>query len=300
MLSKYTIFYLKLWLKKLSMGIKKKQVSIAERRKKMLEMSQRFKSGNIPAERVAANGIPCVMFNDTEAQSKSPIMLYLHGGGYVMGSIATHQSLCKRIAETCNLSVLAVEYRLAPEYPFPAAPDDAISAYLWLVKRYPDRKVIVAGDSAGGGLALALTIKLIEDREQTPDMLVLFAPWTDLSCSTPKVKEMAKSDLILDIDELHEAAKVYSGRFEIENPFISPINASFKSFPPVYIQVGGKDMLMEDSLRVVEKMKADGVEVELDIWEKMFHVWQSYSMIPQAKEALQAVNSQISKTLNLP
>ena len=295
---KFQVFYLGLWFKKLIMGIKKKQLSIAERRRKMLETSQRFKSGEVISERVAANGIPAVLFNNTETVKDRPVMLYLHGGAYVLGSVATHMSLCKRIGEICNVAVLAIEYRLAPEFSFPAAPDDAISAYLWLVNNFPQRKVIVAGDSAGGGLALALTIKLIEDNERIPDMLVLFAPWTDLTCSTPKVIEMAKSDVILDREDLLVSAKLYAGKIPLENPFLSPVHANFKSFPPVYIQVGGKDMLLDDSIRIVQKMKAVGVKAELDIWENMFHVWQSYSMIPQADKALNAVNDRILKQFN--
>ena len=279
---------IKFYLKRLKQKRANSHMNIKEKRAIFNENLARFKGKPVNVKNSPANGIPCLFFEYTESASanKRPLVLYLHGGAYIKGSVHSYRSLCERICHYWQADVLAVDYRLAPEYPFPAAADDAISAYLWLAAQYPQQKIILAGDSAGGGLALAVCKKLIEDDEQKPESLVLFAPWADLSCSSEKMQAMAKNDLVLDRTELLKAAKMYAGKHPLDHPYISPIHADFRGFPPVFIQTGAKDLLLHDSERLHQKLIKADVNSDLDIWKNMWHVFQLFSMVPHADRAL--------------
>ena len=272
-------------------------MNIKEKRAIFNENLARFKGKPEKVKNVPANGIPCLFFEypeNTSANKKS-LVLYLHGGAYIKGSAHSYRSLCERICHYWQADVLSVDYRLAPEHPFPAAADDAISAYLWLAAQQPNQKIILAGDSAGGGLALAVCKKLIEDGERKPDNLVLFAPWADLSCSSEKAQAMAEKDLVLDRTELLKSAKMYAGKNPLDHPFISPIHLEFTDFPPIFIQTGAKDLLLYDSERLHQKFKAFGVKSQLDIWENMWHVFQLFSMVPHADRALKKAGNFVVK-----
>lgn len=290
-------FSIKLYLKKLKRQRQSSKISIREKRKMFEEVSKRFKGHKVPIKKIAANGIPSWLFEYEENKNKvnPPVVMFLHGGAYAMGSLYSHRSICERICTLWKVNLLSVEYRLAPEYPFPAAADDAISAYLWLTANYPQSNISIVGDSAGGGLALSVCKKLIEDKERKPDSLILFAPWTDLSCNSLNMKANDAKDPVLSRAELKAFAKMYAGNQQVNHPYISPIHLNFNNFPQVFIQVGENDLLLEDSEKLYQKLVDNGVEAELDVWKNMWHVFQLFSMIPQANKALKVAGNKIPR-----
>jgi acetyl esterase/lipase len=219
------------------------------------------------------------------------VVLYLHGGGYLMGSPRTHRSLVWRIAKQANASALVIDYRLAPEHPFPAALEDAVTSYAWLLEQNTNpTKISVTGDSAGGGLALALLLKIQEKGLPTPACAALLSPWTDLTCSSPSVEEKADEDPILNGEKLRVGARCYAGETDLKSPFLSPLFGNFDKLPPLLIQVGSDEMLLDDSRRFAEKVKGEGFQVELEVWEGMIHVWQYLaSFLSEGRQAIERI-----------
>ncbi len=224
-----------------------------------------------------------------EGYGKSKTILYLHGGGYVMGSHNTHRSLIGRIARASGCRALAINYRKAPEYPYPAAIEDAIKAYKQMVADGFEN-IFIMGDSAGGGLSLAL-IQLIK-KEKLPKAagLVLLSPWTDLTLSGDSIKGKKDVDPMIAPHLLKIFSERYYGEADPNDPLISPLFAEVKGFPPTLIQVGGNETLLDDSTRLAQKMNKAGVKVQLDIYENMMHVWQFFGgIIPEANAAIDGI-----------
>jgi epsilon-lactone hydrolase len=215
-------------------------------------------------------------------------ILYLHGGGYVTGSIKTHRAMVARISRASAARVLLIDYRLAPEHPFPAAVEDATAAYKWLLSQgLKPNKIAIAGDSAGGGLAIALLIALRDAKQPLPAAAVGISPWTDLEGTGASVKTKAAKDPMVGIDNLNESAKAYYAGHDPKHPLISPLHADFHGLPPILIQVGEAEILLDDSTRVAERAKAAGVEVVLEQWEDMVHVWHVFAKIlPEGQQAI--------------
>ncbi len=177
-------------------------------------------------------------------------VLYLHGGAYCLGSIKTHRMLAAALADGANMQVLMIEYRLAPEFPFPAALDDAVAAYLWLMENGSSpTRILIAGDSAGGGLALATLLKLRDEGQPLPAGGILLSPWTDLTMSGDSAATKASLDFILNADHLSRMAQLYAGEASLQNPLISPLFSDLTGLPPLLIQVGTDEILLDDSLR---------------------------------------------------
>jgi monoterpene epsilon-lactone hydrolase len=227
--------------------------------------------------------------------SQSEIM-YFHGGGYVVGGTFTHRPLAARISHETACSVHTFDYRLAPENPFPAAIDDALAVYEMLLEKYPDLPIYFMGDSAGGGLALALTHKLKELNKPLPKLMVLLSPWTDLTGSGDSVKELAHEDPMIDADYLSKWAKLYANGYDLKNPLISPLWGDFSGFPPMLIQVGTCEVLRDDSVRLAEKAKAVGVDCTLEVYKDMIHVFQFFfPWLKKAKTAISNINLFLQK-----
>jgi acetyl esterase/lipase len=224
------------------------------------------------------------------------IVLYLHGGGYVMCSINTHRRMVARIAETSASRALLIDYRLAPEHPFPAAVEDATNAYRWLIKKkVPPNKIVIAGDSAGGGLALSTVIDLKEKGIPLPAAIVCLSPWTDLAITGDSLLSNAEADPIPNREDLDEMARLYLGGQDPRSPLASPLYGDFTKFPPMLIQVGTAEMLLDDSARVAQKAKDAGVNVTYEPWPDMIHVWQVLAdILPEAKEAINVIGKYIS------
>ncbi len=265
------------------------QGNIAEQRAKQ---EKKTKFARLPT------GIQCQSLNVdgvsaewiTVPDTDQGVILYLHGGAYALGSINVHRQFIARLAIATNIRCLGLNYRLAPEHPFPAALEDTLTAYHWLLSQglHPSQ-IIIAGDSAGGGLALAAMLSLRNSAAQLPAGAVCLSPWTDLALTGPSIQGNAKVDPILDLDSLHIYAKYYAAQNEITNPLISPLYADLHGLPPLLIQVGGNEILLDDAVRLHKNALNDGVNATLKIWHHMFHVFQMISFLPETKEALQSI-----------
>lgn len=218
-------------------------------------------------------------------------LLYLHGGGYVLGSIDTHRSMVTRLCKFAGIRGLIVDYRLAPEHPYPSAIEDAEQAYDYLTENgVTPEKMLLAGDSAGGGLSLALMQTLREHGKAQPKAVALLSPWTDLTISGRSHKERAERDPMIDVERMPQAIDWYCPNQDKKNPLISPVFADLAGFPPMFVQVGSEEVLFDDSTRLVENAEKADVDAELQIWPDMPHVHQiAHRFVPEAKAALRDI-----------
>lgn len=213
------------------------------------------------------------------AHMKKYVILYCHGGGYSTGSSLYARTLTTKLAASTSMDVLTFDYRLAPEHPYPAALEDALKAWNHLMQYgYGARDVLVAGDSAGGNLALALTLKLKEQARLLPKGLLLMSPWTDLAGSGKSYLSKRDADPVLNAGYLDAMKENYLGAQNTQemwaDPFVSPLYGDFEDFPPTYIQVGDQEILRSDSVLLYKKMNKAGVNVKIDIYKGMWHVFQ--------------------------
>lgn len=223
-----------------------------------------------------------------EGADNDHIIFYLHGGGYVIGSIRSHRKMVSRFASAARCRALMIEYRLAPEHAFPAALEDALTSYRWLLSQgYEPGKIAIAGDSAGGGLTAATLIALRDAGEPLPAAGMLLSPWTDLTGTSETLKTVGWRDPVLNPKLGVKWAMCYLGDADPMNPLISPIYADLTGLPPLLIQVGTSEMLLDDSRVFAERAQKHGVPVELDIWEGMFHVWHAGA--PTVRESNEAI-----------
>ncbi len=238
-----------------------------------------------------------IMINAIEAQWLIPenhsaprAILYVHGGGFIAGSIHSHRDLASRIAKACDARLLIFNYRLAPEHPFPEGLTDVRNVYEWLIHQYGgSHDIILVGDSAGAGLALSLLSGLLQDRSPLPFCSVLISPWLDLECKNSSHFENKDKDPMLQTDILKKTAALYTDK-NLSHPLISPINNDFSGMTPILIQTGENEILLDDSNRLAQKLKAAGAIVELDIWEGMFHVWHYFAKyLSEGREAIQKI-----------
>lgn len=209
------------------------------------------------------------------AHMKKYVILYCHGGGYSTGSSLYARTLTGKLAMSTSMDVLSFDYRLAPENPYPAATQDAMRVWNYLMLLgYGARDIILAGDSAGGNLALSLTLKLKEEGRLLPRGLVLMSPWTDLTSSGKSHSTKAEIDPVLNAGYLEEMIRNYASGQDLNNPLISPLFGDYEGFPPTYIQVGGNEILMDDSVMLYKRMLKANVSVKMDVFKGMWHVFQ--------------------------
>lgn len=226
-----------------------------------------------------------------KGQKTDVIILYLHGGGYFACSPATYRPITGGFALQ-GLSVFAPDYRLAPEHPYPAAVKDALSAYRALLAEYGPKRMVIAGDSAGGGLALSMLLAAQDAALPMPAGVVLFSPWTDLAVTGASIKRNAKRESLLVGARIKEAAALYLDSADPKTPMASPLYGNLANLPPVFIQVSEREILLDDSVRLADKIKAANGAVELHIWANMPHVWQlGQSFLPEARSALKQAAS---------
>jgi monoterpene epsilon-lactone hydrolase len=236
-----------------------------------------------------AGGVPGVLAAVPQSRDDRCV-LYFHGGGYAVGTAALYRDYLWRIATAARAQVLFFEYRLAPEHPFPAALDDAVAAYRWLAARFPARHVAFAGDSAGGGLLLATLLKLRAEGLAFPAAAAAASPWTDLALSGPSMQANAKADPMLDPRNLPDLARNYYGGADPHNPLISPLYGDVAGLPPTLIQVGSDEILCDDAVRMAEKMRSAGCEVDIEVWARMPHVWHLYArLLPEGRRAIDRI-----------
>jgi acetyl esterase/lipase len=242
---------------------------------------------SIQTQRIAIGHVPAEWLIPPQSNTTS-VILYLHGGGFATGSIKSHQAVVGRIAEAGNIRALLIEYRLAPEYPFPAALQDSLLAYNWL-RENGYEEIIIAADSAGGGLALSTVISLRESQLPMPSMIVCMSPLIDVEGTGESVITNAKRDPWLK-EEAKSIFKYYIGQNNPRNPLISPLYADYANFPPLLIHVGGDEIMLSDSTRLAEKAKNAGVDVQIKIWDDMWHVFPFFApFIPEGLEAISEI-----------
>jgi acetyl esterase/lipase len=229
------------------------------------------------------------------------VLLYLHGGGYTVGSIASHRKLVGHLAKAAGMRGLSVEYRLAPENPFPAGLDDAVTVFAWLLGQGIEAGHIgIGGDSAGGGLAMATALALRERGLPAPGGLVLLSPWTDLATTGDSITSNVGKDLLLRrVEEDSPGIGWYAGDNDVKNPLISPLYADFGGFPPFIVHVGGSELLLDDSTRVAERASAAGCDVSIEVWPEMQHVFQiAAGNVPESDSSVDKLGSWLSGHLS--
>ncbi len=241
-----------------------------------------------PKRTETINGCYTEWLGDPQSQT---VLLYLHGGGYVMGSPATHRAMVNQLCAYGGFQALVPDYRLAPENPFPAGLEDAEAAYDFLIESgFKPENILLAGDSAGGGLSMALMLTLKEKGKPQPKAVALLSPWVDLTVSGDSHTDRADRDPMIDVSGIQQPIDFYRGETSADHPLISPLFADLSGLPPMFVQVGTEEVLFNDSTRLVDNAKAAGVAAELEIWQDMPHVHQiGFKMVPESRAALQAI-----------
>ena len=245
---------------------------------------------DVKAEPVTVNGVPAEWVSTPDADPQR-VVLYLHGGAYVIGSVNTHRDLVGRISRASGGRVLNVDYRLAPEHPHPAAVDDAVAAYRWLLDQgQAPAKLAVAGDSAGGGLTIATLVALRDAGLPMPAAGVALSPWVDLEGIGESMATAAHLDPMVQKEHLVRMAKLYLGTHDPRTPLAAPLYADLSGLPPLYIQVGTAETLLDDTNRLAERARKAGVDVTLEVWDDMIHVFQAFAaMLPEGQQAIDKI-----------
>lgn len=265
-----------------------------------MEVENLVKWAGVPSktqlEKVTVNKRPAEWVRAHDAR-EDRVVLYLHGGGYNICSPNTHRELAARISMASGAKVLLLDYRLAPEHPFPGALEDAAATYRWLLDQgFAGKTLALAGDSAGGGLAIATAISLRDAGEALPSSIACLSPWTDLTMSGRSIRTRAEIDPMLNLELLNLMASNYTDDSDAGHPLISPLFADMQRIPPMLIQVGSDEMLLDDAIRLAAKAERDGVAVTLKIFDRMWHVWHLFAkLMPEAKQAIGELGSFFQK-----
>lgn len=246
-------------------------------------------AGGVPAEWIVAPGV-----------AEDRVLLYLHGGGYVLCSVNTHRDLISRLARAAGVRALGVDYRLAPEHRFPAAVEDATAAFRWLVSQGVEpRHIVIGGDSAGGGLTLATLVALRDAGEPLPAAAVCLSPWVDLEGTGASMTTKASVDPFVAKAMTQFLAQQYLGDHDPRAPLAAPLYADLHGLPVLLIQVGSAEVLLDDATRIAERARDAGVEVSLEVWDEMIHVWHLFaSILPEGQQAIERVGEFIRTHLH--
>ena len=249
-------------------------------------------AGTVPGEWVSA-----------QTTIPEQVMLYLHGGAYVMGSCATYRRFAAALSRVTGLRVLVLGYRLAPENPFPAALEDAVAGYRWLLASgFKPQSIVLAGDSAGGGLVLSTLVTVRDAGDPLPAAAVLLSPWTDLAASGASYQTCAKRDRIIQLPWLVEQRRRYLGDQDVHTPLASPLYADLHGLPPLLIHVGSDEILLDDAAQLAERARQVGVNVTLFIGPGMWHVWHVAAAIrplfPEGRVALDSIGAFVGHHLS--
>jgi monoterpene epsilon-lactone hydrolase len=266
-------------------------LSIEEQRAQMEVGFTQFKvPADVHCDPVDAGGVPAEWIT-TPGVVAERVIYYLHGGGYVIGSINTHREMVSRLSRAANARVLVIDYRLAPENPFPAAVDDSIAAYRWLLSVGVDpARLVIAGESAGGGLTVATLVALRDAGEPLPRAGICLSPWVDMECLGESVFAKAETDPVGTRDGVLAYAKAYLGDTDPRTPLASPLYADLTGLPPMLIQVGTAEILFDDAMRLAGRARATGVDVILEPWDDMIHMWHFFAAIlPEGQQAIERI-----------
>jgi monoterpene epsilon-lactone hydrolase len=238
---------------------------------------QALDAGGVPAEWVRAPGA-----------REDAVFLYLHGGGYALGSLVTGRHLAAAFSREAEARVLSLDYRLAPEHRFPAAVDDAVAGYRWLLGGgTPPERVAIGGDSAGGGLTVAALLALRDGGDPMPAAGICVSPWVDLTCSAESYKSKSGTDPIINHGEISWLASLYLGGQDPRTPLASPLFGDFQGLPPLLIHVGSEEVLLDDAVGLDRRARAAGVDSTLEVWEDMIHVWHVFfQLLREGRDAI--------------
>jgi acetyl esterase/lipase len=225
------------------------------------------------------------------------VIVYVHGGGYVLGSINSHRDMCERLSRAAKARVLSVDYRLAPEHPFPAAVDDAANAYRWVLKQgIKPGRVAIAGDSAGGGLTVATLLALKNAKDPMPACAVPISPWVDMEATGESMTTLDALDPMVHKPGILAMAQTYLGGADVRNPLAAPLHGDLKGLPPLFVTVGGHETLLDDARRIAAKAKAAGVPVELKVYEGQIHVFQIFAArMDEGEKGIQDIGAFVLK-----
>lgn len=263
---------------------------IVARRRGFERFMARLPQPPMAVRRVDLDGVNAEEVTAGDGAHATRTILYLHGGGYCLGSPQTHRGLAARLAAAAAARVVVPEYRLAPEQPFPAAIDDALRAWRALVRETAASRLALGGDSAGGGLAVVVAGVLRDAGEAVPAALFALSPWTDLTSTAPSIDGNAARDPLVDRAGLEAMARLYLGGTAARDPLASPLFGALRGLPPTLVQVGEHECLLDDARCLAAGLRAAGVPVELEVWPRMVHVWQLYAgILPAGERAIASI-----------
>ena len=242
---------------------------------------------DIKRQTLDANGVPAEWVAAPGASGQHAV-LWLHGGGYTVGSINSHREMAARISRASGARALLIDYRLAPEAPFPAAVDDAVAAYRWLLAQGTSPScIVIGGDSAGGGLTVAALVAIRQAGLALPAAGVCVSPWVDLETIGESMTTRADADPMVERTVLQRMAEAYLNGADPRSPLAAPLYADLSGLPALLIHVGDAEILLDDSTRLAERARAAGVDVTLDVWDEMIHVWHFFAAIlPEGQQAI--------------
>ena len=269
--------------------------------RKGIELTARPLPAGVTGEMVDANGVSCELQTPDETTGDA-IVQYVHGGGYVAGSIGSHRNLTGNLALQLGCPVLSVDYRLAPEHPHPAPVEDSVAAYRWLLDRgHSADKIAIAGDSAGGGLTMSTLMKLRDLGLPLPAAAVPISPWVDMSGTGESAVTRSDRDPMVTADDLTRIAGVFLGPDgDAADPYASPLEGDLSGLPPLLIHCGDDEVLLSDSERLAHKARTSGVDVTLEVWPEMIHVWHSMAgLFPEADQGVARVAEYLGERLGV-
>jgi acetyl esterase/lipase len=255
-------------------------------------------AADVKVEKVSANGVPAE-WTSTPGVARDAAILYVHGGGYLLGSLDSHRHMVVELGRAANCVVLALDYRLAPEHPFPAAVEDAVAGYRFLLAQgFKPGRIALAGDSAGGGLVVAAMVAIREAGLAQPGCGWCLSPWIDLEMLGDSMESKAAIDPIVQKANILDMARLYLGGADPRSPLAAPLYADLAGLPPLLIQVGAAETLLDDAIRLAQRAGAADVRVDLQIWPEMIHIWPIYyPELRAGKQALDAAGGFIRRAL---
>jgi acetyl esterase/lipase len=256
-------------------------------------------AGDLTSEAVSLGGVPGLRFASPQAAANKAL-LYLHGGAYVIGSATGYRSLSAELGRAAGAISYAIDYRLAPEHPYPAAIDDAVTAYRALLAQgIPADQIVIVGDSAGGGLTLATLMRLRDAGDALPAAALLISPWADLGCTAESLTAKAVQDPSLTLEGLRATAALYLNGTDARTPAASPVFGDLHGLPPLLIQVGTAEILLDDAIAVTRRAGQHDVAVDLSIWPHMVHVWHAFAfMLPEGQAAVAQAGAFLARHLS--
>ena len=261
--------------------------SVEERRMGANMMGARFQNlDGISTESVDADGVPAEWVSAHDAPNGD--ILYLHGGGYVTGSVISHRGMAANLSRSSGCRVLTIDYRLAPEHKHPAQVQDAHTAYRWMLRNGADPStLVVAGDSAGGGLTVATLLSIRDSGESLPTAGVCMSPWVDMESTGDSMRTKAGVDPMVSREGILDMADNFLGDGDRRDPLAAPLHADLTGLPPLLTIVGTAEVLLDDAVRLHEKAKASGVDSTLEVWEDMVHIWPWFApFLPEGQQAM--------------